>query len=195
MPARPSSASPDATRASRCSARLAAVFWSFGAPGSFRRGHDPSAFEAAGSERYDRVLSTLPNDVMLWVAGHLLSDDYRRRLETIEYHTAVCLLLEIDRRVRFLIKRLENAEIVNSAGRDTDQVFFGASVKIKSQKGEQTVTIVGVDEVDPAHGKVSWISPIAKALLKCREGDIVTLRTPAGDEKLEILEVRYMEIE
>ncbi len=70
---------------------------SFGAPGSFRRGHDPSAFDVAGSERYDRVLSTLPNDVMLGVAGHLLSDDYRRRLESIEYHTAVCLLLEIDR--------------------------------------------------------------------------------------------------
>jgi protoporphyrinogen oxidase len=69
----------------------------FGAPGSFRSGHDPSAFEVAGSERYDRVLSTLPNDVMLGVAGHLLSDEYRRRLETIEYHTAVCLLLEIDR--------------------------------------------------------------------------------------------------
>jgi protoporphyrinogen oxidase len=70
----------------------------FGAPGSFRRGHDVSAFEIAGSERYDRVLSTLPNDVMLGVAGHLLSGDYRRRLETIEYHTAVCLLLELDRR-------------------------------------------------------------------------------------------------
>jgi protoporphyrinogen oxidase len=69
----------------------------FGAPGSFRRGHDPSTFDAAGSERYDRVLSTLPNDVMLGVAGHLLSDDYRRRLETIEYHTALCLLLELDR--------------------------------------------------------------------------------------------------
>jgi protoporphyrinogen oxidase len=69
-----------------------------GAPGSFRRGHDVSEFEVAGSERYDRVLSTLPNEVMLGVAGHLLSDDYRRRLETIEYHTAVCLLLEMDRR-------------------------------------------------------------------------------------------------
>jgi protoporphyrinogen oxidase len=69
----------------------------YAAPGSFRRGHDPAAFEVAGSERYDRVLSTLPNDVMLGVAGHLLSDDYRRRLETIEYHTAVCLLLELDR--------------------------------------------------------------------------------------------------
>jgi protoporphyrinogen oxidase len=70
----------------------------YGAPDSFRRGHDVSAFEAAGSERYDHVLSTLPNDVMLGVCGHLLSDEYRRRLETIEYHTAVCLLLELDRR-------------------------------------------------------------------------------------------------
>ena len=70
----------------------------FGAPGSFRSGHDVSEFEEAGSERYDRVLSTLPNYVMLGVAGHLLSEDYRRRLETIEYHTALCLLVELDRR-------------------------------------------------------------------------------------------------
>jgi protoporphyrinogen oxidase len=70
----------------------------FGAPGSFRRGHDPSQFEEAGRERYDRVLSTLPNDVMIGVAGHLLDEEYRRRLETIEYHTALCLLVEIDRR-------------------------------------------------------------------------------------------------
>jgi protoporphyrinogen oxidase len=70
----------------------------YGAPDSFRRGHDVSSFEVAGSERYDRVLSTLPNDVMLGVCGRLLSDEYRRRLETIEYHTAVCLLLELDRR-------------------------------------------------------------------------------------------------
>jgi protoporphyrinogen oxidase len=71
---------------------------SFGAPGSFRRGHDPSQFEEAGRERYDRVLSTLPNDVMLGVAGHLLDDEYKSRLETIEYHTALCLLVELDRR-------------------------------------------------------------------------------------------------
>src|SRR5918997_1181898 len=77
-------------------------------------------------------------------------------------------------------------EIVRSAGRDTDQVFFGATVRVKSTSGEKTVTIVGVDEVDPAHGRVSWVSPIAKALLKAREGDTVTLRTPAGEEKLEI---------
>jgi transcription elongation factor GreB len=113
------------------------------------------------------------------------------RSENADYIYGKRRLREIDRRVRFLIKRLEGAEIVNSSGRDTDQVFFGASVTVKSIAGEKTVTIVGVDEVDPAHGRVSWVSPIAKALIKARAGDSVTLRTPAGEEKLEILEVTY----
>jgi transcription elongation factor GreB len=113
------------------------------------------------------------------------------RSENADYLYGKKRLREIDRRVRFLIKRLEGAEIVNSSGRDTDQVFFGATVRVRSAAGEKAVTIVGVDEVDPAHGRVSWVSPIAKALLKAREGDRVTLRTPAGEEKLEILEVTY----
>ena len=113
------------------------------------------------------------------------------RSENADYLYGKKRLREIDRRVRFLIKRLEGAEIVNSSGRDTDQVFFGATVRVKGASGEKTVTIVGVDEVDPAHGRVSWVSPIAKALLKARAGDRVTLRTPAGEEKLEILEVTY----
>jgi transcription elongation factor GreB len=114
------------------------------------------------------------------------------RSENADYLYGKRRLREIDRRVRFLIKRLEAAEIVNSAGRDTDQVFFGASVKVRSGSAlTREITIVGVDEVDPAHGHVSWISPIAKALLKARAGDTVTLRSPAGEEQLEILEVTY----
>jgi transcription elongation factor GreB len=113
------------------------------------------------------------------------------RSENADYTYGKRRLREIDRRVRFLIKRLESAEVVRSAGRDTDQVFFGATVRVRSESGERTVTIVGVDEVDPANGRVSWISPIAKALLKAREGDSVTLRSPAGEERLEILEVTY----
>jgi transcription elongation factor GreB len=113
------------------------------------------------------------------------------RSENADYIYGKRRLREIDRRVRFLIKRLESAEIVNSSGRDTDQVFFGATVKLKGSSGEKTVTIVGVDEVDPSHGRVSWVSPIARALLKAREGDTVTLHSPAGDEQLEILEVTY----
>ena len=114
------------------------------------------------------------------------------RSENADYIYGKRRLREIDRRIRFLIKRLESAHIVQSAGRDSDQIFFGATVKLKSESGEKTVTIVGVDEVDPANGRVSWVSPIAKALLKAREGETVTLRSPAGEEQLEILEVSYL---
>jgi len=113
------------------------------------------------------------------------------RSENGDYIYGKRRLREIDRRVRFLIKRLENAEVVQSAGRDTDQIFFGARVRLKGASGEKTITILGLDEVDPAHGVVSWISPIARALLKARQGDSVVLRTPAGEERLEILEVTY----
>ena len=114
------------------------------------------------------------------------------RSENGDYIYGKKRLREIDRRVRYLIKRLENAEVVRSAGRDTDQVFFGATVRVRMKEGEKEVTIVGMDEVDPLQGRVSWVSPIAKALIKAREGDTVVLRSPAGEEKVEILEVRYL---
>jgi transcription elongation factor GreB len=113
------------------------------------------------------------------------------RSENGDYLYGKKRLREIDRRVRFLIKRLESAEVVDAAGRDTDQVFFGSRVRIKARDGERTVTIVGVDETDTVKGRISWISPVARALLKAREGDKVTLKTPGGVEELEILEVRY----
>jgi transcription elongation factor GreB len=113
------------------------------------------------------------------------------RSENGDYLYGKKRLREIDRRVRFLIKRLESAEVVDSAGRNGDQVFFGATVRIRGSEGEKTLTIVGIDETDTAKGRVSWISPVAKALLKAREGERVTLVTPGGTEALEILEVRY----
>jgi transcription elongation factor GreB len=113
------------------------------------------------------------------------------RSENADYIYGKRRLREIDRRVRFLIKRLEGAEVVDASGRDTDQVFFGATVKVRGREGEREVTIVGVDEVDPSQGRVSWMSPIAKALIKAREGDSVTVRAPGGDEQLEIMEVTY----
>jgi transcription elongation factor GreB len=113
------------------------------------------------------------------------------RSENGDYLYGKKRLREIDRRVRFLIKRLEAAEVVRAAERDTDRVFFGATVTVAGPAGERTVTIVGVDEVDPSRGRISWISPMARALLKARAGDTVTLRRPAGAESLEILEVRY----
>jgi transcription elongation factor GreB len=117
------------------------------------------------------------------------------RSENGDYLYGKKRLREIDRRVRFLIKRLESAEVVDAAGRETDQVFFGATVDLSSVSGERTITIVGLDETDTAKGRVSWISPIAKALIKARAGDTVTLRTPAGPEQLDILAVRYEKID
>jgi transcription elongation factor GreB len=122
------------------------------------------------------------------------------RSENGDYIYGKKRLREIDRRVRFLIRRLEGAEIVESAGRDTDQIFFGATVTVRARSGasrgaRRTVTIVGFDEVDPQRGRVSWVSPIARALLKAREGDEVVLRTPGGEERLEIVEVRYERID
>lgn len=120
-------------------------------------------------------------EVVSWAAS--LGD----RSENADYQYGKRRLREIDRRVRFLIKRLEAAEVVDSAGRDSDQVFFGATVKLK----DKTITIVGIDETDTAKHRVSWISPVAKALIKAREGDKVLLKTPGGLEELEILDVRY----
>jgi transcription elongation factor GreB len=118
------------------------------------------------------------------------------RSENGDYIYGKKRLREIDRRVRFLIKRLEAAEVVDSAGRDTDQVFFGATVRVRSSGGEaRSLTIVGADEVDPARGRISWFAPIARALLKARAGDEVTLRSPAGRERLEILDVQYLPID
>jgi transcription elongation factor GreB len=116
------------------------------------------------------------------------------RSENGDYLYGKKRLREIDRRIRFLSKRLERSEVVDPAQRPTtDQVFFGATVTCANPKGEErTVKIVGVDEVDPAKGHVSWISPIAKALLRAYEGDVVKMRTPAGVEELEIVKVTYV---
>jgi transcription elongation factor GreB len=118
------------------------------------------------------------------------------RSENADYQYGKKRLREIDRRIRYLTKRLEAAEVVDPSTREeTDQVFFGATVTYSSSTGEElTVRIVGIDETDPSRHYVSWISPIARALIKAREGDSVNLNTPGGVQQLEILEVRYEEI-
>jgi len=118
------------------------------------------------------------------------------RSENGDYLYGKKRLREIDRRIRYLAKRLEVAEVVDPATREeTDQVFFGATVTYETLAGEQqTVRIVGIDETDPPKNYVSWVSPVARALIKAREGDTVNLHTPRGDEELEIIEVRYEEI-
>lgn len=117
------------------------------------------------------------------------------RSENADYIYGKRRLREIDRRIRFLTKRLEIAELVDPARTGVEQVFFGATVIYCDSKGvERTVRIVGQDEVDPPRGHISWISPVARALTKSREGDVVTLRTPAGIEKLTVVAIRYAEI-
>ena len=125
--------------------------------------------------------------VVHWAAGN------GDRSENGDYLYGKKRLREIDRRIRYLTRRLDNSEVVDPAARgDTDQVFFGATVDYVDDTGEaHTVTIVGLDEVDTARGHVSWISPIAGALIKHGAGDTVLLRTPAGARKIEIVDVRY----
>ncbi|MCM2279382.1 MAG: transcription elongation factor GreB [Oligoflexia bacterium] len=118
------------------------------------------------------------------------------RSENGDYIYGKRRLREIDRRIRFLTKRLESAVIVDPgdpARQGADRVLFGATVLVRDEEGrERTYRIVGVDEADVRNGQISWISPIAKALLNGRVGDVVTLRTPRGDEELEIVAIRYL---
>ena len=115
------------------------------------------------------------------------------RSENGDYLYGKKRLREIDRRIRFLSKRLEIAEITDpSVHHGSDQVFFGATVRYADETGdERDVTILGIDEADSAQSQISWISPIARALLKLREGDVVKLATPGGTHELEIVSVRY----
>jgi len=115
------------------------------------------------------------------------------RSENGDYLYGKKRLREIDRRIRFLTRRLETAEVVDPALQpNRDQVFFGATVTYSDARGqEHDVTIVGVDEAEPLQGRISWISPVARALLKARAGDTVALRTPAGLESLDVLDVCY----
>jgi transcription elongation factor GreB len=115
------------------------------------------------------------------------------RSENGDYLYGKKRLREIDRRIRFLTQRLDVAEVTDPAlHHGSEQVFFGASVTFVNGRGEtRSVTIKGVDEVDQLSGEVSWISPVARALLKARLGDEVTLVTPNGSERIEIVAVRY----
>jgi transcription elongation factor GreB len=115
-------------------------------------------------------------EVVAWAAGN------GDRSENGDYIYGKKRLREIDSRIRFLTKRLEVAEIVDpQRQKNRDQVFFGATVTYADRDGtEKTVTIVGIDEADLDQGQVSWVSPIARALMKAHEGDVVELRTPSG---------------
>jgi transcription elongation factor GreB len=126
-------------------------------------------------------------EVVSWAAGN------GDRSENGDYLYGKKKLREIDRRVRFLSKRLEIAEVVDPKLRTNfDQVFFGATVTYaREDDSEHSITIVGIDEADVDKAQVSWISPIARALLKARIGDSVDIRTPAGPETIEVVRISY----
>lgn len=125
--------------------------------------------------------------VVAWAAGN------GDRSENADYQYGKKRLREIDRRVRFLTKRIEAAKVVDPASQtNRAQVFFGASVVYENDRGEEvSIRIVGEDEVDSTQGKISWVSPVARALTKARVGDFVTVRTPKGDDELEVLAIQY----
>jgi len=149
----------------------------------------PSGYARLRGELLDLIDSERPKmvDIVHWAASN------GDRSENGDYLYGKKRLREIDRRIRFLTKRLEIAEIVDPglhAG--SDQVFFGATVTYVDEDGaEQTVTILGIDEADSHQSQVSWVSPVARALLKARIGDDVQLPTPGGIRSLEVVDVQY----
>lgn len=116
------------------------------------------------------------------------------RSENGDYIYGKRRLREIDRRIRFLIKRLETATVVDPGEQtNVDQVFFGATVRVSDEAGEEAeYQIVGVDEANASEGRISWISPMATALLKAHEGDTVKVPTPVGPRELDVLQIRYV---
>ncbi|WP_434779862.1 transcription elongation factor GreB [Neisseria sp. Ec49-e6-T10] len=153
----------------------------------------PNGWQKLKTELYDLVHKERPEIVQVvnWAAGN------GDRSENGDYLYGKRRLREIDRRIRFLTKRLEIAEVVDPEQREaTDQIFFSATVTILRGWGEeQTIKIVGVDEIDTKQGKISWVSPLARVLIKAYEGDTVYLKIEGKTEEIEILSVRYQKID
>ena len=151
-----------------------------------RRGYDALRVELDQLVRFERPKLV---ETVAWAAGN------GDRSENGDYIYGKKRLREIDRRIRFLIKRIESAEVVDpERQRGLEQVFFGATVSFcdVETEDEQTWQIVGVDEADAAQGRISWISPLARAVLKARVGDVVRFQSPAGMREIEITDVQYL---
>ena len=149
----------------------------------------PQGYAVLRAELFELIDNERPRivEIVHWAASN------GDRSENGDYLYGKKRLREIDRRIRFLTKRLEIAEVTDpSIHHGSDQVFFGATVTYVDQAGvERTVTIMGIDEADSLKAQVTWVSPIARALLKAREGDAVKLVTPVGIQEVEVLDVRY----
>lgn len=115
------------------------------------------------------------------------------RSENADYIYGKRRLREIDRRVRFLNRRLDAAVVIDPGTQNSERVLFGATVTIQDENGaEKIYRIVGIDETDASHGYVSWISPIGRALLQARSGDIVNFQTPKGEQELTVVSIKYL---
>jgi transcription elongation factor GreB len=158
-------------------------------PASGKNYITPAGHARIRAELLDLIDNERPKvvDIVHWAASN------GDRSETGDYIYGKKRLREIDRRIRFLTKRLEIMEITDPAlHHGSDQVFFGATVTYVDETAvERTVTILGIDEADSAKGEVSWVSPIARTLLKAHVGDVLQLLTPAGKLEIEVLSVRY----
>ena len=149
----------------------------------------PAGYARLRTELFDLIDNERPKivETVHWAASN------GDRSENGDYLYGKKRLREIDRRIRFLTKRLEIAEVVDPGLHvGSDQVFFGATVRYVDDLGEERcITIMGIDEADSSQGQVSWVAPVARALLKARVGDEVALPTPSGVRQLEVVEVRY----
>lgn len=149
----------------------------------------PQGYAVLRAELFDLMDNERPRmvEILHWAASN------GDRSENGDYHYGKKRLREIDRRIRFLTKRLEIAEVTDpSVHHGLEQVFFGATVTyVDEDDVKRTVTIRGIDEADSLKGEVSWISPIARALLKARVGDAVKLVTPVGVQEVEVVTVSY----
>ena len=150
----------------------------------------PQGYAVLRAELFELIDNERPRivEIVHWAASN------GDRSENGDYLYGKKRLREIDRRIRFLTKRLEIAEVADpSLHHGSDQVFFGATVTYMEESSgvERTVTIMGIDEADSLKGQVTWVSPIARALLKSREGDVVKLVTPVGVQEVEVVQVAY----
>ena len=164
----------------------------FGLPPGAKNYITPAGVKRLQDELRELKTKTRPEltDVIAWAASN------GDRSENGDYIYGKRKLREIDRRIRFLAKRLEIAEVVDPTTVKADHVLFGATVTIRDEDDvEKTYSIVGVDEVDIDKGRISWVSPLASALFKARVDDFVTFKSPKGVREIEIIAIDYREID
>lgn len=152
----------------------------------------PQGFARLKTELHELLAVERPKvvDVVAWAASN------GDRSENADYTYGKKRLREIDKRIRFLQRRIDLATVVDPATQSGGKVLFGATVTVRDEdERERTYRIVGIDETEAKTGKVSWISPIGQALLQAKAGDLVTLRTPRGEEELEVVSIRYIAID